>query len=730
MRDGICRFRIGPENLFPAMSEERCMKKTMKIAAVCAVLVAGVLIAAIVMQGTSSDRVFKQASPSIVVVLGLDKKDEVQGQGSGVVVGTQEVITNCHPVGQAAEIAVLQVSQQKKMKASVLARNDERDLCLLFVDELSAASMVPLEPAKDLSVGDEVYVVGAPAGLEVSLVRGIVWELRSFGKERVPLLQTDMAISAGSSGGGVFNGAGEFVGITTFKWRGENLNFVLPTEWVWELRDQGRLVLAAERHSTCIKKPDFDCVIGLARSVANDIDTSFRIYALRDIVATQTEAGDITSALETAQSITDAYWRADTLVEIVAVQAKAGNIQAAKQTLAEALETAQSITDAKRRAGPLMKIAPAQAKVRDITSALETAQSIPDVGHAFALRGIATVQVEAGDIASALETAQSITDAWKRAEALVEVATAQAKAEDRYGASSTFATALKTVQRIANSLERVRGLSDIATAQAETGDGQAARQTLTAALGIAQSVTYAGSRANALKYIAVAQAEAGDAQAARQTFTAALKTAQSATDATDADFRVKVLRDIATAQAQAGHRQAARQTLTAALKIGQSITHAPSRELVLDDLATAQVKLGDIPSALKTMQGITDAGSRLGILRRIATAQVETGDGQAARHTLTAALETAQSITHALSRGLALSGIATAYVKAGDIPSALKIAQGITVADYRAAPLKDIAIAQAEAGNFKSAMKTAMNIEAMKVQVNALASIAKLLKSN
>ena len=117
-----------------------------------------------------------------------------------------------------------------RMAASLLARNDERDLCLLFVDELPAppaAQAVRIGAAKALSIGEEVYAVGAPAGLELSLSRGIVSQLRgAFGKRSAPLVQTDAAISPASSGGGLFNQAGELVGITTFKWRGESLNFI------------------------------------------------------------------------------------------------------------------------------------------------------------------------------------------------------------------------------------------------------------------------------------------------------------------------------------------------------------------------------------------------------------------------------------------------------------------------------------------------------------------------
>ena len=193
------------------------------------------------------------------------------------------------------------------MAASLLARNDgHRDVCLLFVEELPAppaAQAVRLGAAKALSVGEEVYAVGAPAGLELSLSRGIVSQLRgAFGKRSAPLVQTDAAISPGSSGGGLFNQAGELVGITTFKWRGESLNFALPAEWIEELRAQGRSkLMEAKRRVECPKDPTYECVIELALGTANSINDHHVLAAFlfRGIGEVQAEAGDGSAAGQT-----------------------------------------------------------------------------------------------------------------------------------------------------------------------------------------------------------------------------------------------------------------------------------------------------------------------------------------------------------------------------------------------------------------------------------------------
>ena len=177
-----------------------------------AVLAAGLLLVPPAVWSKSAKEVFRQAAPSVVVVLALGRNGATTGQGSGVVVGRTEVVTNCHVVEDAAGIAVRQASDHTgettwRMEASVLARNDKRDLCLLHVDQLSdppAPAAARLGSAKTLTVGEEVYAIGAPRGLELSLSRGIVSQLRGvLGKRRGPLIQTDAAISPGSSGGGM-----------------------------------------------------------------------------------------------------------------------------------------------------------------------------------------------------------------------------------------------------------------------------------------------------------------------------------------------------------------------------------------------------------------------------------------------------------------------------------------------------------------------------------------------
>jgi hypothetical protein len=184
--------------------------------------------------------VFKKASASVVVVLAQGTDGAVRGQGSGVVVAPGRVVTNRHVVEAAAR---LRVHHAARSGAAVLLYLDrERDLALLGADWLEAPA-VERRPSQTLEIGEHVYAVGAPQGLDLSLSDGLVSGLkpRSGGH----IVQTTAPISSGSSGGGLFDGQGRLVGITAFALRdAQNMNYALPVDWIATLEGYAALTAA------------------------------------------------------------------------------------------------------------------------------------------------------------------------------------------------------------------------------------------------------------------------------------------------------------------------------------------------------------------------------------------------------------------------------------------------------------------------------------------------------
>ena len=172
-------------------------------------------------------QVFEQVNDSVVVIKVYGSKRKMVAQGSGVVLPSGKVATNCHVLQHGTHY---EVGRDKTYEpAKWTAGDTNKDLCLLGVTNLTSK---PARTGKtsQLKVGDPVYAVGSPRGLELSFTDGIVSQLRGG---TPPIIQTTAAISPGSSGGGLFNDKGELIGITTFYLaEGQSLNFALPVEWL------------------------------------------------------------------------------------------------------------------------------------------------------------------------------------------------------------------------------------------------------------------------------------------------------------------------------------------------------------------------------------------------------------------------------------------------------------------------------------------------------------------
>ena len=177
------------------------------------------------------DQVFKKVKNSIVVVKTLDVHGKVKAQGSGVLLPSGKIATNRHVVKGGVSYLVGRGTQFTP--ATLYAEDGEKDICLLKAKNIGGQP-VQIGSTASLKVGSPVYAVGAPMGLELSLSNGIVSQLRAG---LPPLIQTTAAISPGSSGGGLFDGEGRLVGLTTLYLKdGQSLNFALPVEWLAEIK--------------------------------------------------------------------------------------------------------------------------------------------------------------------------------------------------------------------------------------------------------------------------------------------------------------------------------------------------------------------------------------------------------------------------------------------------------------------------------------------------------------
>ena len=187
-------------------------------------------------RAATPDEVFRVASPSVVVIHVLDSRGQLLATGSGVVIATDRVATNCHVVRsqQLPTTRVLLVGGALSFRAATLERGSaSADVCILHARRLGRPPAA-MRAASTVRVGESVYAIGAPQGLELSLSGGLVSSLRRVKGELY--VQTDAAISKGSSGGGLFDREGRLIGITTFTVEdAQNLNFAIPVERVMQV---------------------------------------------------------------------------------------------------------------------------------------------------------------------------------------------------------------------------------------------------------------------------------------------------------------------------------------------------------------------------------------------------------------------------------------------------------------------------------------------------------------
>jgi serine protease Do len=179
---------------------------------------------------TDFSRLFDKASDATVVIhtkaslsrlteQGI-KTDSAKGLGSGVLISKQgDILTAAHVVSMADDI-VVQLHNGESYPARVVSLVGYADIAMLrLVDVPDKLHTVHLGDSGAMRTGEEVFVIGAPYGLEYTLTAGHFSGLRKntseITGETLEFLQTDAPINRGNSGGPLFNSTGQLVGIVS-----------------------------------------------------------------------------------------------------------------------------------------------------------------------------------------------------------------------------------------------------------------------------------------------------------------------------------------------------------------------------------------------------------------------------------------------------------------------------------------------------------------------------------
>ena len=164
------------------------------------------------------------------------------GAGSGVIIGSDEakdvyyIITNHHVVDSANTITV-RLYDGSEYNASLVAEDEISDIALVSISVSSGTelSVAAYGDSSELRNGQDIFAIGNPLGqLGGSVIKGIISKTErhiSVSGIRMSLLQIDASVNPGNSGGGLFDMAGNLVGIVNAKSSGDNvdgLGFAIP----------------------------------------------------------------------------------------------------------------------------------------------------------------------------------------------------------------------------------------------------------------------------------------------------------------------------------------------------------------------------------------------------------------------------------------------------------------------------------------------------------------------
>ena len=169
----------------------------------------------------TATQIYKQASQGVVSIKAVTSEGE--DSGTGIVLNDKGLIlTNDHVVAGASSLTVAPKGSSTITRTATLVGEEANDDLALIKIDPSGLGLKPLSltSSKSAQVGDAVYAIGNPYGLDETLTRGIVSALgRTIsapnGSKITGALQTDAALNPGNSGGPLLNDEGEVIGVNS-----------------------------------------------------------------------------------------------------------------------------------------------------------------------------------------------------------------------------------------------------------------------------------------------------------------------------------------------------------------------------------------------------------------------------------------------------------------------------------------------------------------------------------
>ena len=180
--------------------------------------------------------IVKRSAPAVVFITNLtarrdaftlDLRETPQGAGSGFVWDDEgHIVTNFHVIRGAADVQIT-FEDQKVLRGKVIGYDEDRDIAVLKAEapptdvSEDVTPSLPKGTSRDLLVGQKVFAIGNPFGLDHTLTTGVISGLGreilsgNTGRPIYDVIQTDAAINPGNSGGPLLDSSGNVIGINT-----------------------------------------------------------------------------------------------------------------------------------------------------------------------------------------------------------------------------------------------------------------------------------------------------------------------------------------------------------------------------------------------------------------------------------------------------------------------------------------------------------------------------------
>ncbi|MCX5705006.1 MAG: tetratricopeptide repeat protein [Candidatus Omnitrophica bacterium] len=223
--------------------------------------------------------IFKNIGPAVVYIetKGSFKKIVKDLFGSGFIIDASGVIvTNYHVISAAQEIKVKLKDGTVYAVTDVIYHDVSRDFCLLKIDAQNLPQ-VSLGDSNALQVGEKVYCVGNPLGLEYSFSDGMISGIRD--ENGLKWIQFTAPVSPGNSGGPILDSRGEVMGIaTSVRQDGQNINFALAINEIKPFITTGTKISLKEFVQNAARGADYYFTQGSNAYLQGDLDKAISYF--------------------------------------------------------------------------------------------------------------------------------------------------------------------------------------------------------------------------------------------------------------------------------------------------------------------------------------------------------------------------------------------------------------------------------------------------------------------